>query len=339
MLKILFNLLLTSLITSQATPLLKTGLTLSYDANGNVTTDGSIKDDGYYQAGTARSYTRNGDIVTDNVTSLQWQDSETITKPWVTEESWNAGNYNDTSGDTAATYCSELILGDYRDWRLPSIKELLTIVDNSKISPSIDDSVFFVDNNLPHWSSTNYVYFSEDTNAWLVNFYDGDDFYTSKSASSYVRCVRGEQLDNPNFFRNNTSEVVTDITTSLQWQDNDVVVSTERTWINAIDYCENLTLGGEDDWRLPNKIELLSIMDYSTFAPSIDTSVFINTAYFSWTSTVNLPSTSSVWFVWFGESDSHTISKSSNGYLRCVRGGQLDNSNSANPAVIMYLLN
>ncbi len=38
-----------------ATPLLKTGQTLSYDSNGNVVTDGSIKDDGYYQRGATRS--------------------------------------------------------------------------------------------------------------------------------------------------------------------------------------------------------------------------------------------------------------------------------------------
>ena len=52
---------------SRAVKVLKTGQTTSYAAN----------DDGTYQKGVARSYTRNGasGIVTDNVTGLQWQDN------------------------------------------------------------------------------------------------------------------------------------------------------------------------------------------------------------------------------------------------------------------------
>ena len=52
--------------------------------------------------------------------------------------------------------------------------------------------------------------------------------------------------------------IVTDHEYGLQWQDD-----TNHTdeWLGAIDYCENLTLGGYDDWRMPNINELSFIID------------------------------------------------------------------------------
>ena len=52
-------------------PVLKTGQILSYDNDGNVVTDGSVRDDGYYQAGAAHRYSRSGDIVIDNTRGLE----------------------------------------------------------------------------------------------------------------------------------------------------------------------------------------------------------------------------------------------------------------------------
>ena len=46
------------------------------------------------------------------------------------------------------------------------------------------------------------------------------------------------------------------------------------TWEQAFTYCENFTLGGYSDWRLPNRNELQSIVDYSRYNPSIDTTSF-----------------------------------------------------------------
>lgn len=87
-------------------PLLKTGQTDIYE----------IGDDGYYQKGVERSYTRDDDkkVVTDNVTGLMWQDdvdAATVQKPWVTQENYDADNFYNTSGATATIYCRDLILG------------------------------------------------------------------------------------------------------------------------------------------------------------------------------------------------------------------------------------
>jgi len=174
------------------TPLKKTGQTLSYDEYGTEVTDGSVKDDGFYQKGITPSYTRDAtkEIVTDNVTGLMWQDNAeaaSVTKPWVTQENYDAGNYSDTSGDTATTYCNDLTLGGYSDWRLPSYDELESIVDYGRYSPAIDP-VFVNTTSDGYWSATTFANYT--SNAWLVHFYDGNDGWDDKSNSLYVRCVR-----------------------------------------------------------------------------------------------------------------------------------------------------
>ncbi len=87
------------------------------------------------------------------------------------------------------------------------------------------------------------------------------------------------------------SGVVADFRTGLTWQDD--VKSRQMLWREAINYCENLTLNGSSDWRLPNINELNSILDYTKNDPSIY-SVFLNTItgedtnsahYYYWSST------------------------------------------------------
>ena len=167
----------------------KTEQNLSYESNGTIHTAGTQKDDGYYQSGQTPHYSRDDtkEVVLDHITGLMWADDanvSTLTKPWVTTANYNAGNYSDTSGDTASTYCSDLTLGGYSDWRLPSVKELLFIVDNSKYSPSIDNQFQNTISNL-YWSSTTY--------ASGVDFYSGYTDYDGKDNSNYVRCVRAGQ--------------------------------------------------------------------------------------------------------------------------------------------------
>jgi len=122
------------------------------------------------------------------------------------------------------------------------------------------------------------------------------------------------------FSRDGGSGVVTDsVTGVLVWQDNETV---KKTWVEAISYCESLTLGGNSDWRLPNKKELLSIVDYSTFDPAIS-SVFQNTiSYRYWSSTTNASRINHAWRIYFGDGNTDKNSKSNRYYVRCVRSGQ-----------------
>jgi hypothetical protein len=42
----------------------------------------------------------------------------------------------------AQDYCAGLDLGDQSDWRLPTLKELQTLVDEAQASPAIDSNAF-----------------------------------------------------------------------------------------------------------------------------------------------------------------------------------------------------
>lgn len=119
--------------------------------------------------------------------------------------------------------------------------------------------------------------------------------------------------------------VVTDSKTGLEWQDDYLDNGGEikyTHWAEAIDYCETLNLDG-GNWRLPNRKELLSIIDYARYNPSIST-IFTNTASLEyWTSTTHIRYTTSAWIVSFNSG----ISVNYNGKLgsdsvRCVRAGQ-----------------
>ncbi len=117
------------------------------------------------------------DTFTDAKTGLTWQDniaSATVEKNW-----------ND-----AKEYCRNLNLDGYSDWRLPSIKELQSIVDITKYDPAIKSGFKSVTSN-GYWSSSPNV--SDSSNAWKVYFYFGGTGYYNKSDKGYVRCVRGRQ--------------------------------------------------------------------------------------------------------------------------------------------------
>ena len=188
---------MTDVAESIISGLKKTGQVLSYNEAGDQVADGSIKDDGFYQKGVDPSYTRDDttNIVEDHLTGLMWQDdaeAKTITRPWVTQANYDAGNYADTSGETATTYCSTLTLGTHTDWRLPTVVELQSIVVDGKSSPTIDTTVFVnYTTSRYYWSSTTYA--SNTGYAWGVGFHSGGTNGNSKSYSRYVRCVRAGQ--------------------------------------------------------------------------------------------------------------------------------------------------
>ncbi len=100
-----------------------TNQTLCYNASTGATTDctGTGQDGAY--SGNQPSYTKcsNDEVVIDNNTGLMWQASS--------DTDGTSGLYDSdkkTQSD-ADTYCSDLTLDNYSDWRLPGIKELFSI--------------------------------------------------------------------------------------------------------------------------------------------------------------------------------------------------------------------
>jgi hypothetical protein len=123
----------------------------------------------------------------------------------------------------------------------------------------------------------------------------------------------------PTGYTDNGDGTVTDNTTGLMWQ-QDNSAPTTMNQSAAFTYCSTtVTAGGHHDWRLPSKIELLSIVDYGMSNPNIN-AVFKNTvSNIYWSSTNYAPTPSGAWFVYFSDGGSSMGAMTSTHYVRCVR--------------------
>jgi len=116
----------------------------------------------------------NDETVTDTFTGLMWQ-RDTVQgdiKAW----------------EIAVSNCQGLELAQYSDWRLPSLKELRSIVDYTYFDPAIDPTYFRSTVSSDYWSSTTDI--KDFNNACYLNFESGADGWHAKSSSHYVRAVR-----------------------------------------------------------------------------------------------------------------------------------------------------
>ena len=125
-------------------------------------------------AAPAGRYTVGTDTVLDTLTHLTWQRGA-APAPY----SWSA----------AGTYCQTLSLGGFSaGWRLPAIKELDTLVDDSVSNPAIDSAAFPSTPATYFWSSSPGAY--DTSSAWVVYFNDGNTTYGNVTNGHQVRCVR-----------------------------------------------------------------------------------------------------------------------------------------------------
>jgi parallel beta-helix repeat protein len=252
-------------------------------------------------------------MVKDNVTGLIW------------EMKTDNGSIHDkdntyTWSDAQSVFIADLNaanFGGFSDWRLPTIEELSFIINDGKYEPAINTTYFRNTMSYDYWSSTTYAY---DTGyAWCVYFYNGYVSINNKSSSCYVRAVRGGQSGLLGDLVINGDSTVTDTSTGLMWQQQ---TAGEMTWEDAIRYCEDLSLGGYNDWRLPNRNELQSLIDYTRYYPAIDTVVFPDTMSFCyWSSTTVASYTDLAWFVHFSGGGVSDGEKWHSHYVRAVRGG------------------
>lgn len=235
----------------------------------------------------APSYTDNGDgTITDNVTGLMWQ-----------KDMGQKMSFAD-----APTVAKNLRLGGHSDWRVPTVKELYSLilftgqVKGEKAIKNFINETYFTqpqgntalgerEIDAQTWSSTQYVgkVMNNQTVAFGVNFVDGriKGYPINKQGSStpnmmYFRMVRGNTSYGVNQFVDNGDGTITDNATGLMWQKADD--ATARNWKESLEYAEGLTLGGHSDWRLPNAKELQSIVDY-TRSPSTTNSPAINSMF------------------------------------------------------------
>jgi hypothetical protein len=113
--------------------------------------------------------------------------------------------------------------------------------------------------------------------------------------------------------------VVIDSITSLQWQQ--AVDENSYTFADASTYCAGLTLTG-GGWRLPSRIEVLSLVDYTSPNPYIDTNAFPDTpAEIFWTSSAFAGDPTFAWHVnfKFGNGFADKSEKTLTHRTRCIR--------------------
>jgi hypothetical protein len=231
----------------------------------------------------------NDGTVTDLNTGLMWQQ-------FLFE---NKYSYED-----ALAAADTFSLGGYTDWRLPSIKEIYSLIDFRGITglnaaqstPYINTNYFefrygdetverFID--AQYASSTEYVGTTMNGAFTIfgVNFADGRikgyGTMTPQGAAKLfeVKYVRG----NTNYGINNFVDIgdgaISDYATGLMWSKSDN--GNGLNWEEALSWVylknqENYL--GHNDWRLPNAKELQSIVDY-TRSPQTTNSPAINSVF------------------------------------------------------------
>ncbi len=260
-------------------------------------------------AGAQPSYTLSADGLTvyDGITGLTWQQSP------------DRDGDGDIDTDDKLTWAeaqlypavlNEESFGGYNDWRLPSIKELYSLIDFRGTDPPPDGAdtagmIPFIDNNYfgfaygdtaageriidaQYASSTMYVSTAAGQLLFGVNFADGRIkgyglTIFGRDKTFCVMCVRGDTGYSENRFVDNGDGTVTDEASGLMWTQSDSGAG--MNWADALAWVGQRNAEdhlGYNDWRLPNAKELQSIVDYTrspdtTASPAID-AVFDTTA-------------------------------------------------------------
>jgi hypothetical protein len=287
--------------------------------------------------------------VTDNLTGLMW-----VRTPDSTTRSWGE----------AVFHANNLSLCSYNDWRLPNVNELESLVNAGEPKTALWLNTQGFSNVQPgdYWSSTNNA--DDESEAWRVEMWAGNSNYNHKGDNyhDYVWPVRGGETggtvslpqtgqktssipgDDGDLkkgvawpsprFHDNGNGTVTDNLTGLIWlRDADCLGS--QHWDEALAVSNALASGqcGLSDgstageWRLPNKKELLTLIDRSSYGPALQVGhPFINVQPFAyWSSTTDsvfsvFTTNALVVYIWQG----YVFGRGKNydyGYVLPVRGG------------------
>jgi hypothetical protein len=123
---------------------------------------------------------------------------------------------------------------------------------------------------------------------------------------------------NPQSFDVSRDDVALDRVTGLLWQRK--LVAEAASFAGAREACGNLNLAGYDDWRLPSRIELVSILNLARVQPAVDPEVFPETPNdWFWTSSPGAGDPQTAWYVYFYFGYPNTELTSNRFSWRCVR--------------------
>ncbi|ETR69318.1 MAG: hypothetical protein OMM_09711, partial [Candidatus Magnetoglobus multicellularis str. Araruama] len=277
-------------------------------------------------------------MVRDNVTGLIWEvktDDESIHDK-DNKYSWYDSNPETNGGDPGregdGTDTEDFIkaindsnYGGFSDWRLPTFEELQSIVDYGKYDPVIN-TVYFPNTISEYTWSSSYCSGAIDEGyscAWYIHFKSGFGGGSGLQYSYQVRAVRGGDYQSIHTIslQNNNDETLTDTLTGLMWQREPA--PNNMKWQNAIEYCNNMSLSGFNDWRLPTIKELRSIIIFTKNNPAVDKNFFYgDLSVFCWSSTSFDDINSNAWGLYLSNGNDFYEAKYLTFSALAVRGGQ-----------------
>ncbi|KJU85698.1 secreted protein containing DUF1566, partial [Candidatus Magnetobacterium bavaricum] len=307
-------------------------------------------DDGALMIGVAwpnPRFTANADqTVTDTLTDLIWtKDAGTPTVGSCTGggKTWQAAL------DYVACLNTATYLG-YSDWRLPNVNEIESLVNGGQPNTSawLNSQGFTNVQSSHYWSSSTtffarYVdmdygdvgssFMTDKYYVWPVRSGQSGAFgnsaiwstgqTTTYAAGDDGALKQGVAWPNPRF-TDNANNTVTDNLTGLIWT-KDASTPTvgsctggTKNWKDALDYvaCLNSAIYlGYTDWRLPNRKELFSMVDWSIDDLSVQSKLY-------WSSTTYAYNTSGAWGVNMPYGHVGSALKSNSYYVWPVRSGQ-----------------
>jgi hypothetical protein len=283
----------------------------------------------------------NGDCVTDNLTGLIWAKNGNLANGAL---SWQGGLDYVASINSGSGLCGQ------HDWRLPNVNELESMVNADQPNSATwlnSQGLINVQSNYYRSSTSNPF-----SPPWVVNMRSGfvggssEGFYypiwpvrsgqasaqaplwqTGQTAchdtttGNVINCSgtgqdgelrKGVAWPSPRFTV--SGDCATDNLTGLMWARN---ANLPIGWQGALDYAASLNSGsglcGRHDWRIPNRKELRSLVDYSQSYPALPLNhpfIDVQTGHY-WSSSTNATNPNNAWIVRFNVE----------GYLSCDMKG------------------
>lgn len=311
--------------------ILNTGQIYCYDNEGQRVACSFSGQDADLQLGMSWPgirYKLQGEVVIDHLTGLTWsKDANIGTFPCTWQESFaqirklNLEHY-----------------GGYSDWRLPNRNELRSLMSYQEKKPALPENHPFANVFLGwYWTSTTAVI--NPAYAWSVHLEGARMFYGQKSqyqlfwpvrgqgnavlpATGQEKCydVTGKVIDcsgtgqdgellegsdwtQPRF--QEESDIIYDRLTGLGWLRRCDLVRSPVNWQQALDAVQSAnmaSLGGINNWRLPNINELASLVDCSRHSPALPAShPFENIQDGYWSSTTSFFETDWAWVLYLNK--------------------------------------
>ena len=267
-----------------------------------------------------------GECVLDKQTGLVWTKNASLSDFPMT---W-------TEAFTFIKDLNHSVLFGFGDWKLPNRRELFSIISHETIHPSLAPFHPFVNVfSGYYWTSTSCARLPDQ--AWYIHLGGARVFKGMKYGSYMVWPVRlsenfskviqtgqrncynehGGIIDcqntgqdgefksglycHKNRFTEN-AHFITDNATGLTWLKNANIFKDTVDWKTAFDLLSKMdkeSTSGYNDWRLPNIVELESLIDSGRHSPALPVDHrFTDVQSYYWSSTTSMYETNYAWVLY-----------------------------------------